>query len=101
MDATARSEAMGKSMGTALAGSHSRAEDRATAELETCQLGAYGMLHTATLQHRLDTSRCSFPYFSMLEPDGNIYLWGHHFENKEAVGTTPRANRRCRAVNRT
>ena len=28
-------------------------------------------------------------------------LWGHHFENKEAVGTTPRANRLCRAVNRT
>ena len=35
----------------------------------------------------------------MLKPDGGTYLWGHHFENKEAVGTTPRANRRCRAVN--
>ena len=68
MDATARSEAMGKSMGTALAVTHSRAENRAAAELDTCQLGAYGMLHTATLRDRLDTIRWSFPYFSTLEP---------------------------------
>ena len=55
-------------MGTALAGSHSRAEDRATAELETCQLGAYGMLHTAKPSTETTQVAHHFPIFLCSNP---------------------------------